>query len=386
MNIILYVGMDVHSRTYTLCTYRAGEDQARNIQKMEAGVGSIIKYLDGVRGQYFGCEVEFQCGYEAGCLGYELYRQLTAKNIKCTILAPSTIPVTAGKKRIKTDARDAVNIAKCLANGNYSPVAVPTAQDERVKEYLRMREDFVDSQRRVKQRILAFCLRKGKRFTGTRNNWTDAHRKWLRSLVLPGLDQETLNEYLLELEHLEEKISRIDKKIGEIAAAPQYAKSVGKLRCFLGIENYTALSTIVEISDFHRFKTAKSFSAFLGLIPGEHTSDGSGSRLPITKAGNSHLRKLLVEAAQCYSHGKAGYKSKKLLAKQEGNPQDVITYADRANTRLRNKYYKMVLHREKNANVAKIAIARELACFIWGMMTDHRPLLLEPDDLTFVDT
>jgi len=98
------------------------------------------------------------------------------------------------------------------------------------------------------------------------------------------------------------------------------------------------------------------------------------------------LRKLLVEAAQCYSHGKAGYKSKKLLAKQEGNPQDVIAYADRANTRLRNKYYKMVLHREKNANVAKTAIARELACFIWGMMTDHRPLLLEPDDLTFVDT
>ena len=240
-------------------------------------------------------------------------------------------------------------------------------------------------QRRVKQRILAFCLRKGKRFTGTRNNWTDAHRKWLRSLVLPGLDQETLNEYLLELEHLEEKISRIDKKIGEIAAAPQYAKPVGKLRCFLGIENYTALSMIAEISDFTRFKTAKSFAAFLGLVPGEHTSDSSGSRLPITKAGNSHLRKLLVEAAQSYTHGKAGHKSKKLLAKQEGNPQDVIAYADRANTRLRNKYYKMLLGRQKNANVAKTAIARELACFIWGMMTDHFPLLLEPGDLTFVD-
>ena len=385
MNIILYVGMDVHSRTYTLCTYRAGEEQARYIQKMEAGVGNIVKYLDGVRSNYFGCEVEFQCGYEAGCLGYELYRQLTAKGINCTILAPSTIPVPAGKKRIKTDARDAANIAKCLANGNYSSVAVPTAQDERVKEYLRMREDFVDSQRRVKQRILAFCVRKGKRFTGTRNNWTDAHRKWLRSLVLTGLDQETLNEYLLALDQLEEKISRIDKRIEEIAAASQYAKSVGKLRCFLGIENYTALSLIAEVSDFVRFKTAKSFAAFLGLIPGEHTSDTSCHRLSITKAGNSHLRKLLVEAAQCYSRGKPGYKSRGLLAKQKGNPPDVIAYADRANTRLRNKYYKMILGKQKNANVAKTAIARELACFIWGMMTDHRPLLLEPGDLAFAD-
>lgn len=386
MNIILYVGMDVHSRTYTLCTYRAGDDQARNIQKMEAGVVNIIKYLEGVRCQFFGCEVEFQCGYEAGCLGYELYRELKAKKINCTILAPSTIPVPAGKKRIKTDARDAVNIAKCLANGNYSSVAVPTEQDERLKEYLRMREDFVDSQRRVKQRILAFCMRKGKRFTGTKNNWTDAHKKWLCSLVLTGLDQETLNEYLLALAQLEEKISRIDKRIEELAAAPQYAKSVGKLRCFLGIENYTALSLIAEVSDFVRFKTAKSFAAFLGLIPGEHTSDASCHRLSITKAGNSHLRKLLVEAAQCYSRGKPGYKSRGLLAKQEGNPPDVIAYADRANTRLRNKYYKMVLHRTKNANVAKTAIARELACFIWGMMTDHRPLLLEAGDLTFADS
>ena len=133
----------------------------------------------------------------------------------------------------------------------------------------------------------------------------------------------------------------------------------------------TALSTIVETGDFHRFGCAEKYASYLGLVPGENTSSDNRTNLGITKAGNRHLRRLLVEAAQSYSRGQAGHKSKLLTDRQKGNPPAVIAYADRANERLRRKYYRMVLSRNKRSNVAKTAVARELACFIWGMMTDN---------------
>lgn len=144
-----------------------------------------------------------------------------------------------------------------------------------------------------------------------------------------------------------------------------------KLSCFLGVQTQTALSSIVEVGDFKRFPSAEKFASYLGLVPGEDSSGDSQKRLGITKAGNTHVRRLLVEAAQCYGRGQVGHKSKALKARQQGNLPEVIAYADKANERLRRKYYKMVLSQGKKANVAKTAIARELACFMWGMMTDH---------------
>jgi transposase len=137
----------------------------------------------------------------------------------------------------------------------------------------------------------------------------------------------------------------------------------------LGIKTHTALSVIVETGDFKRFKDARSYSAYLGLVPGENSSGPKRNGLSITKAGNRHIRRLLVEAAQSYSRGQIGYKSKALKARQKGNASEVIAYADRSNERLRRKYYNMTLRNNKRANVAKTAIARELSCFIWGMMT-----------------
>lgn len=135
------------------------------------------------------------------------------------------------------------------------------------------------------------------------------------------------------------------------------------------MKTQTALSTIVEVGDFKRFASAQHFASYLGLVPGEDSSGDSQNKLGITKAGNSHVRTLLVEAAQSYTRGQAGYKSKTLKERQYGNTADVIAYADKANERLRRKYYHMVLCKNKKANVAKTAIARELACFMWGMMT-----------------
>ena len=171
----------------------------------------------------------------------------------------------------------------------------------------------------------------------------------------------------------ESKIERFDAKIEEIARRDRYRKLVSKLVCFLGIKTHTALSLIVETGDFMRFAKGNIFAAFLGLAPGEHSSGSGVHRLGITKAGNTHLRTLLIEAASGICKGAVGHKSKALKARQAGQESEVIAYADKANTRLRSKYYRMIRHGKKR-NVAVAAVARELACFIWGMATGNTGL------------
>lgn len=164
------------------------------------------------------------------------------------------------------------------------------------------------------------------------------------------------------------KIERLDLRIEELASQGAYADKVRSLGCFLGIKTHTALSLIVETGDFSRFSKGNIYAAYLGLAPGENSSSERIRRTGITKAGNVHLRRLLVEASQGICRGKVGRKSKALRARQNGSPADVIAYADKANTRLRGRYYKLI-QKGKKKNVAIAAIARELACFIWGMMT-----------------
>ena len=224
--------------------------------------------------------------------------------------------------------------------------------------------------KKIKQQILAFCLRHSYRYDG-KSHWTAAHLKWLRSLTPEALYKEILDEYLLTYQNLSDKLERMDKRIEEIASLEEYREAVKKLCCFIGVRTHTALSVLVEVGDFKRFASAKNFASYLGLVPGENSSGENQTRLGITKAGNSHIRLLLTEASQCYARGKIGFKSKELKSRQSGNTPEVIAYADKANERLRRRYYKMVLGSCKKHNVAKTAIARELACFIWGMMTDR---------------
>lgn len=273
-------------------------------------------------------------------------------------------------KRIKTDKRDAELIGKCLAQHNYSPVHVPTATDEETKEFLRMRDDHKLALKKVKQQILSFCLRHDYRYEG-KSHWTAAHVNWLKSLKPEALYKEILDEYLLTYTNLSDKLERLDKRIEELASKDEYREPVKKLCCFIGVQTHTALSVLVEVGDFNRFASANQFAAYLGLVPGEDSSGDDKSRLGITKAGNRHARQLLTEASQSYSRGQIGHKSKALKARQTGNSPQVVAYADKANERLRRKFYKMVLGKSKKHNVAKTAIARELACFMWGMMTDN---------------
>lgn len=321
MENIVYIGMDVHKESYTLCCYCFYRDKVEYQQTVSADYRFVLKYIERMRKNY-GSDSEFACGYEAGCLGYSLYRQLTEHGVNCIILAPTTMAIT-NKNHVKTDRRDAANIVRCLAFHTYSEVYVPDEEDNAVKEYLRMRDDQKIALKKVKQQITAFVLRLGKRYDGGKTLWTENHLRWLHELELSPLEKESLGEYLVTFYYLKEKLERIDMRIEEIAASERYGEYVKRLGCLLGIKSHTALSFISEIGDFRRFEKASCFSGFLGLVPGEDSSGGTKNRLSITKSGNSHLRRLLIESAQSYSRGEIGYKSKELKKRQEGNSVDL---------------------------------------------------------------
>lgn len=373
MNSIIYIGMDVHTANYTFCAYTREDDKTFERMQDKADFEAVIRYIEKINNN-FGGGCEFVCGYEAGCLGYTLYNQMTNyawKNCKveCVIMAPSTMAKAPGD-HIKTDMRDARKIAECLASGQYSKVFVLDEEDEATKAYIRMRDDAQAMLKTTKQQINAFCILHGKVYDG-KSKWTQVHMRWLDELTFSNaLLKEILKEYLHTYSQLVEKVDTFDKRIEELSHGERYAEKVSKLRCIKGIETHTAMALVTEIGDYNRFPTAPQFSAFLGLVPSENSSSKSIRRGSITKAGNNHLRWLLVEAACHYNRVKSTRKSKALKAKQQGNSPEVIQYADRANERLRKKYQK-IANRTHKANLAKTAVARELSCFIWGMMTGH---------------
>ena len=363
--------MDVHSTNYTLCAMEptiGAEDRVFGELQVAPDYKEVIAFINTLQLKLgLNDDYSIECGYEAGCLGYTLYHQLTNAGIECVILAPTTMLTQQGQ-RIKTDKRDARLIAQCLCYGGYHPVYIPTGEDDSVKEYLRMRDDHKLALKKLKQQINTYVLRHGHQYTGTK--WTIKHVTWLKKLDFDPVYRETLNEYLASYEEQEAKIERFDKRIEEIATEARYQENAKKLGCLLGIRTHTALSLIVETGDFKRFAKGNTYAAFLGLAPGEHSSSKNVNRLGISKAGNAHLRWLLIESAKALCKGVVGYKSKALRARQSGQSAEVIAYADKANTRLRSKYYRMIRHGKKN-NVAVAAVARELACFIWGMMTGN---------------
>ena len=233
-----------------------------------------------------------------------------------------------------------------------------------------MRDDVQSNLKSIKQQIIGFMTRNGKFYDG-KSYWTQKHLDWIRQTTFHDpLLREVLDEYMIEYSRLKERVETLDKRIEELSTKEEYVEKVKQLQCLIGIKTHTALSLIVETSDFKRFRKGDMYAAYLGLIPGEDSSAEHENRLGITKAGNRHLRRLLVEAAQGYTRGQIGFKSKALKERQEKCDHEVVAYADRANERLRRKYYRMI-GRGKKYNVAKTAIARELACFVWGIMTDH---------------
>ena len=371
MNKIIYIGMDVHSTNFTLCSFEPGYGfEADKIfgqtQIKEDIFNSTVKYINKLKSMR--ADVDVICGYEAGCLGYNLHRKLKAKEIESVILAPTTMAVSRNSSKKKNDYRDAITIAKCLASSAYKAVYIPDEKDEDVRDFIRMRDDHKTALKQIKQQLNAFCLRHGHHYDKTK--WTGLHLNWLRKLELSKVQRETVEEYLATYEALTGKIAALDVRIEDIASEERYAEKVNKLKCIKGIKTHTALSFVSEIGDFNRFKSADKFAGFIGLVPGECSSGNTERMLGITKAENSHLRRLVVEISNTYRRGAVGRKSASLKERQKDMPKDVVAYADKATNRCQRKYQRMMF-KGKNSNQAVAAVARELCCFIFGMMTGH---------------
>ena len=374
MNRIVYIGMDVHTSNYTLCSLDPGygvkkDNYFAEVQFTNNFVTNVVNYVSNLKKKMKDCE--FVCGYEAGCLGYSTYKDLTKAGIKCVIMAPSTMAVQKGGKKVKNDRRDARVIAQCLAYQTYKEVYVLSEHDEAVRGYLRMRDSHKKELKRIKQQIIAFCTGHGL-FSPTKSNWTVAHLKWLKDLKFNDpVEQEILNEYLSSLTFLSDKIKAMDVRIEELASEKQYCENVKKLRCIKGIETNVALTLLAEIGDFNRFSKPTDFASYLGLIPGEQSSGDKVRGTGITKAGNSTLRQKLTEAAKGYWRGRIGMKSATFKKFEKELPKEVTEYALKANTRLQRKFFNMTHVKGKNMNVAASACAREMACFVWGLITNH---------------
>lgn len=358
--------MDVHKESYSLCALDGTTGEILRETRCAANVIFVKKFIQELKNRH-GKDTKIETGYEAGCLGYSLHNVLKQNGIGCTILAPTTMYSSSKSKVVKNDRFDAKMIALNLANGTYKSVYVPQEDDVAIKEYIRMLADFKKALKKIKQQIKSFILRHGYVYEG-KSNWTIAYMKWIKSLNLKGFLKETLTEYLLQYDVLVDKIERFSLKLEELSHRDEYEEPIAKLRCLKGIDTTAAMTVHVEISDFTRFPTAKAFTAYLGLTPSEHSSGEKISRNAITKQGNSIVRTTLVECANGLVKGTIGIKSKRVKSRQKGQESDVIAYADRAVERLQRKYHRMI-YQGRPRNVAITAIARELACFIWGIET-----------------
>jgi transposase len=297
-----------------------------------------------------------------------LYHSLTSLGLHCDILAPTTMLRSAKNKGVKNDKLDARMIAQNLANGTYKAVHVPDSEAIETKKYIRMVQSRKKALKKIKQEIKALVLRHGYFYEG-KSTWTIAYMKWLKSLVMAPVLREALDEYLIQYESLVDQIERFTVRIEEMSHQERYAEPVDHLRTFKGIDTISAMTIQVEISDFSRFATAKSFCAYLGLTPSEQSSGGKLSLGGISKQGNSVVRTTLIECARALVKSSLA-KSKKLNARQAGQPSEIIAYADRAVERMKRKFSHL-LYSGKARNKAVTAVARELACFIWGMSTGN---------------
>jgi transposase len=366
--------MDVHKDTYSLCSFNYKDNYMFAETTIKSETAQVCKYIKSIENHFVNEEILIVCGYEAGPTGFTLCRDLQKKNISCVVMAPSSLPKSPDEKKRKTDKIDARNLSLHLAHHTYKAVNVLTPEMETIKELTRTRASALKAKKRAKQNFLSFLLRKGMVYPygGRAKYWTQKFYSWLKTLEFTNaLDRYSFEEYLTEVNHQMSRVSRLDEKIAEIAEDPLIKNDVKKLCCFSGISTLTAVSLVSEIGDFNRFKKASYFSSYLGLCPGVHSSGLSNQTLGITKAGNKNLRRLLIEAAQAMSHSqKCGKKSLRILARQKGMNPLVVAYADRATERIKKRRNSMIF-RGVNTNIATTAAAREMACFIWGMMTNN---------------
>jgi transposase len=358
-NVITYVGIDAHKKNLfiamligtgnTAVTWQVANEPGavrRLVRKLEREAPGPLRVF-----------------YEAGPCGYALQRQLTTARVSCEVIAPALIPRKPGE-RVKTDRRDARKLAELGRAGLLTVVQQPTGEEEAVRDLARARDDAREDLQRCRHRLGKLLLRRGHHYSG--RNWTSAHRRWIGSLEWThAAECAVMEDYLLAIDQAEARLSELDARLAEIAETEPYREPVGWLRCFRGIDTLTAMLILAELHDFRRFGSAPALMSYLGLVPGEYSSGDAQRRGRITRTGNALVRRLLVEAAWHYQHRPSVGPA--LARRRKGQPGHVIGIADKAQQRLCRRFRKLTAERKPAPKVA-VAIARELAGFLWAAL------------------
>jgi transposase len=354
MNYRTFVGLDVHKNSIVAYAHCPSTEKGLH-KKFGYDVKALTEWINSLEGPV-------KTVYESGFCGFSLKRELDALGIECAIAAISKCVKPSGNK-VKTDRTDAEFLAKQLAAAALVEVSPLDIELEGMRDISRMRELLRDSLTAAKHRVSQMVLRYGFRFLGKERNWSDKHRRWLSSLEMPThYAQAALDFYLEEVWRLETEKARVEQAIKEICKQEPLKTAVEVFGLIKGMSTITAFCICVEIGNFQRFKNARAFAAYLGLTPSEDTSDKKVSRGPITKTGNTHVRKALIEAAWAQSRVKTAYK----MMPVELDPEIAKT-ARSINSRLMKRRKHLVFTQKKKACVANTAIARETAASLWAL-------------------
>lgn len=355
----IWVGLDVHAKMIAVAVLALGQKdpETSEIPNRPDKIETLFRAL-AKRGFVRAC-------YEAGPCGYALYHQLRSLGVDCEVIAPSLIPQKPGE-RIKTDRRDAIKLVRYHRAGELTPIVVPDAQQEADRDLLRAREDSRRDRTAARHRLGKFLLRHGLHYGAGKTAWTKAHWEWVRRQTFEEPSARlTFEHYIAEVERLDLALAHLEQAIEKLAREKRYASRVDRLTCLRGIRTLTAMVLLAELGDLRRFEHPRQLMAYVGLVSSEHSSGESKKRGSITKTGNAHVRRVLVESAWSYRHGRTTV-SPRVRALLEAQPAEVATIAAKSTQRLGRRYARMVA-RGKPAPVACTAVARELCGFIWAL-------------------
>ena len=357
---IKFIGLDVHSKTISVAIADEGrKGEIRHFGTIENTFGAIDKVIKSLTAT--GIELRFI--YEAGPCGFALYRYLSGNGFTCIVTSPAMIP-RRKNVRIKNDRRDALTLARLYRAGELTGIYVPEPEDEAIRDLGRARDDARMAERKAKQRLNSFLLRNNLIYPG-KTKWNRTYFNWLGSVGMkyPG-QKVALQEYIDAVHECTGRIKRLSEQIGLAVEDWRMAPMVKALQALRGVSLICATITVAELGDLSRFQNPKELMAYLGLVPSEHSSGESVKRGHITKTGNSHARRILVESAWTYKHH--ARVTLPLIKRQQDLPKNICQISWKAQLRLCARYRRMMA-RKKPMQVVVIAIARELAAFMWAI-------------------
>lgn len=354
-----WVGFDDDARKIEVAIFRDREDELLErfvVQRDSRGLKKLSEKLQALKGRV-------RCVYEAGPCGYGLQRMLSGQGIECAVAAPSHTPRPPARRRVKTNRIDARELARMYRGGTLTLITLPSVEQESLRDLLRAREDVQGEVLRCRHRLSKLLLRHGYVYTeGTK--WTRRHLKWIDAIELVGHSQIVLLEAKAALGAALEQLQRMDAYVNEAATDPRVARQVQLLSALRGIQAISALTILSELGDLRRFARAGGLMSAVGVVPSEFSTGSERRQGSITKVGNAHVRRVLLEAAWHYRHrppsgGKVAARRAKL------DPQ-IVAIAHKADLRLYRKYSRLVA-RGKRTTLAAVATARELIGFIWAI-------------------